>query len=113
MGDAVSKVCNGYDAAHEYSKSYYLHGLAVQMADGLAEWTHRKILKELEIPGQGKRYSFGYPACPELGDQVKQFKIMQVEKHMNVTLTEAFQMEPEQSTSALVVHHPEAKYYSV
>lgn len=113
MGSEVSKVCNAHDAGHEYSKSYYLHGLAVQMADGLAEWLHRRILKELNIEGQGKRYSFGYPACPELGDQVKQFKLMQVEKYMAVTLTEAYQMEPEQSTSAMVVHHPQAKYYSV
>lgn len=118
MGPEVTKVCNQLDKDHEYSKAYYMHGLAVQLAEGLAEWTHRRIKKELQINNlpendQGKRYSFGYPACPELGDQVKQFKLMQVEKYMQVTMTEAYQMEPEQSTSALVVHHPKAKYYSV
>jgi 5-methyltetrahydrofolate--homocysteine methyltransferase len=114
MGPRVSEVCNALDQAGEYAKSYYLHGVAVQMADALAEWTHRRIKAELGMtPEQGKRYSFGYPACPDLGDQVKQFALMEVKRHMSITLTEAYQMEPEQSTSALVIHHPDAKYYSI
>lgn len=114
MGHQVSKVCNALDRSHEYSRGYYIHGLAVQMADALAEWLHRRVQNELGIPQeQGKRYSFGYPACPDLSQQVKQFELMEVSRYMNVTLTEAFQMEPEQSTSALVVHHPEAKYFTV
>lgn len=114
MGPNVTKVCNAIDAAGEYSKSYYLHGLAVQLADGLAEWAHRRIKRELNMAeDQGKRYSFGYPACPDLADQALQFKLMQVTKHTNITLTEAFQIQPEQSTSAMVIHHPDAKYYSV
>lgn len=114
MGHRVAQVCNELDQAHEYSKSYYLHGLAVQMAEALAEWAHRMIRRELGLAGeQGKRYSFGYPACPDLADQARQFDLMEVSRYTEIRLTEAFQIEPEQSTSAMVVHHPEAKYYSV
>ncbi len=114
MGYSVGAKCNALDQAGEYSKSYYLHGLAVQMAEALAEWSHRMIRKELGIEnGQGKRYSFGYPACPDLSDQVKQFALMEVSTYTNILLTEAYQIEPEQSTSALIVHHPDAKYYSI
>lgn len=114
MGHQVSKVCNALDQAGEYSKSYYLHGLAVQLADGLAEWAHRRVRKELGMTeAQGKRYSFGYPACPDLSEQKKQFALMEVSKYTTIQLTEAFQIEPEQSTSALVIHHPDAKYYSI
>ncbi len=114
MGHEVSKVCNALDKAGEYARSYYLHGLAVQMADALAEWAHRHIKKELGMAEtQGKRYSFGYPACPDLGEQAKQFDLMDVSRLTEIKLTEAFQIEPEQSTSALVVHHPDAKYYSI
>lgn len=114
MGDNVSAFCNALDKKNEYSRSYYIHGLAVQMADALAEWTHRRIKAELGMqPEQGKRYSFGYPACPDLADQVKQFKLMRVSEHTTIQLTDAYQIIPEQSTSALVVHHSAAKYYSV
>ncbi len=113
MGHRVGEVGNALDRQGEYSRSYYLHGLAVQMAEALAEWSHRMILTELGLPiGQGKRYSFGYPACPDLADQAKQFELMEVSKYTGIRLTEAYQIEPEQSTSAMVVHHPEAKYYS-
>lgn len=114
MGDRVNEVCQAYDDDHEYSRSYYLHGLAVQMAEGLAEWNHQQIRQELELkPGTGKRYSFGYPACPNLEDHPKLFDILEAQKHTTVKLTEAYQIDPEQSTSAIVMHHPEAKYYSV
>ena len=84
------------------------------MADALAEWSHRRIRRELGINEvQGKRYSFGYPACPDLSDQKELFELLEVSTHTDIKLTEAFQIEPEQSTSALVVHHPDAKYYAV
>jgi len=88
--------------------------LAVQMADAVAEWAHRRVKSELGMAAdQGKRYSFGYPACPDLADQVKQFKLMRVTELTSIQLTEAYQIIPEQSTSALVIHHPKAKYYAV
>ncbi len=114
MGRKIGQVCNELDQAGEYSKSYYLHGLAVQMADALAEWAHRHIRRELGMAAdQGKRYSFGYPACPDLSEQARQFELMEVTRHTNITLTDAYQIEPEQSTSAMVIHHPQAKYYSI
>jgi 5-methyltetrahydrofolate--homocysteine methyltransferase len=114
MGREITQECNRLDQASEYAKSYYLHGLGVQMAEGLAQWAHHYILKELNLPlERGKRYSFGYPACPDLSDQAKQFALLDAQAQLGVSLTEAFLIEPEQSTSALIIHHPEAKYYSV
>ncbi|MCA9806812.1 MAG: methionine synthase [Cyanobacteria bacterium HKST-UBA06] len=114
MGHRVSEVCEALDKQDEYSRSYYLHGLATQMAEGLAEWNHRQIRAELAMtPEQGKRYSFGYPACPDLSAQVLQFALMDVAQHTTIQLTDHHQIVPEQSTSAFIVHHPKAKYYSV
>lgn len=115
MGRKVGQVCSELDTAHEYSRSYYLHGLAVQMAEGLAEWMHRHIRTELSLPSdRGKRYSFGYPACPDLADQQKLFRLLKTDTHAPfINLTDAFQIEPEQSTSAIIIHHPKAKYYAV
>ena len=114
MGHRVSEVCEALDKQDEYSRSYYLHGLATQMAEGLAEWNHRQIRAELAMtPEQGKRYSFGYPACPDLSAQVLQFALMDVAQHTTIQLTDHHQIVPEQSTGAFIVHHPKAKYYSV
>jgi 5-methyltetrahydrofolate--homocysteine methyltransferase len=92
----------------------------------MAELFHKRIREELGIAGkdakeirrlfsqgyQGARYSFGYPACPRLEDQVKLFELLKPER-IGVFLTEEYQMEPEQSTSAIVVHHPEARYFTI
>ena len=102
------------DALGEYSKALFVHGLAVSAAEGLAEWHHRRIRRELGIEGErGKRYSFGYSACPELADQAKLFKLLGPEASIGVTLTSAYQLVPEASTSAIIVHHPAAVYYMV
>jgi 5-methyltetrahydrofolate--homocysteine methyltransferase len=99
--------------------------MAVQMAEGLAEWGHARIRKELgygELEPdnirdmlaqryQGSRYSFGYPACPNVADQLQQLKIMGTER-MGMTMDESEQLYPEQSTTALIVYHPTAKYFS-
>jgi 5-methyltetrahydrofolate--homocysteine methyltransferase len=111
----------------EYTKYLYLHGLSVETAEGLAELHHKKMREELGIAGEdapairdlfhqkyrGSRYSFGYPACPNLEDQTKLFALLDPEKNVGVRLTSGFLLEPEQSTSALVVHHPGAKYFVV
>ena len=102
------------NAAGEYSKALFVHGLGVAAAEGLAEWHHRKLRAELGLEeDRGKRYSFGYSACPDLADQAKLFKLLQPEDSIGVHLTSAFQLVPEASTSALIVHHPQASYYMV
>ncbi len=113
MGTAVDDLTEQLQAQGDYSRSYYIHGLGVSLAEALAELTNRIVRKGLGLPGeQGKRYSWGYPACPDLEDHAKLFQILPTDR-IGVTLTEAFQLVPEQSTAAIVVHHPEAKYFSI
>jgi 5-methyltetrahydrofolate--homocysteine methyltransferase len=111
----------------EYTKYLYLHGLSVETAEALAEYHHKLMREELGIAGEdsphirdlfhqkyrGSRYSFGYPACPNLEDQTKLFALLHPEENVGVRLTSGFLLEPEQSTSAIVVHHPAAKYFVV
>jgi len=111
----------------EYTKYLYLHGLSVETAEALAELHHKKMREELGLAGddapeirdlfhqkyRGSRYSFGYPACPHLEDQTRLFALLKPEENVGVRLTSAFLLEPEQSTSAIVVHHPGAKYFVV
>jgi 5-methyltetrahydrofolate--homocysteine methyltransferase len=111
----------------EYTKYLYLHGLSVETAEALAEYHHRLMRQELGIAGddsphirdlfhqkyRGSRFSFGYPACPNLEDQTKLFALLHPEENVGVRLTSGFLLEPEQSTSAIVVHHPAAKYFVV
>jgi 5-methyltetrahydrofolate--homocysteine methyltransferase len=83
------------------------------MAEATAEWLHRRINAEFGIPQeQGRRYSWGYPACPELEDHRVVFGILPAQE-IGVTLTEGFQLVPEQSTAAIVLHHPQARYFAV
>ena len=98
----------------------------METAEALAELWHKRIREELGIAGkdapeirklfsqgyQGSRFSFGYPACPHLEDQVKLFELLKPDR-IGVTLSDEYQMEPEQSTSAIVVHHPEARYFTI
>jgi 5-methyltetrahydrofolate--homocysteine methyltransferase len=111
----------------EYTRYLYLHGLSVETAEALAEFHHKKMREELGIAAEdsphirdlfhqkyrGSRYSFGYPACPHLEDQTKLFALLHPEENVGVRLTTGFLLEPEQSTSAIVVHHPGAKYFVV
>jgi 5-methyltetrahydrofolate--homocysteine methyltransferase len=101
-------------ASDRYSDGYFLHGLAVQTAEAAAEYLHQIIRNELGMRAdQGKRYSWGYPAIPSLEDHRKVFDLLPAEKELGMSLTPAFQLVPEQSTAAIVVHHPEAKYFLV
>jgi 5-methyltetrahydrofolate--homocysteine methyltransferase len=114
VGDAATRRFDELQQAGEYTEAFYSHGLAVETAEAVAEWLHRKIRRELGISGaQGKRYSWGYGACPDLDDHAQVFKLLPVEEALGMTLTSAYQLVPEQSTAALIVHHPEAKYYAV
>jgi 5-methyltetrahydrofolate--homocysteine methyltransferase len=101
-------------AAGDYSEGYFTHGLAVQTAEATANYLHEHIRRELGLqPEQGKRYSWGYPAIPELEDHRKVFDLLPAEKELGMSLSPAYQLIPEQSTAAIIVHHPQAKYYSV
>jgi 5-methyltetrahydrofolate--homocysteine methyltransferase len=102
------------EAAGEYSEAYFLHGLAVQMAEATANYLHAHILRELGLPANcGKRYSWGYPAIPDLEDHRKVFDLLPAESALGMNLTSAYQLVPEQSTAAIIVHHPDAKYFNV
>jgi 5-methyltetrahydrofolate--homocysteine methyltransferase len=97
----------------DYGESYFLHGFSVQAAEALAEYTHTRIRRELGIAdGRGKRYSWGYGACPDLAQHGIVFNLLQAPERIGVTLTEAFQIVPEQSTAAIVMHHPKATYFN-
>jgi len=113
VGDNATRLCAEWEAAGEFTRAYFLHGLAVETAEAMAEFWHRRVRAEMGLPpDQGKRYSAGYPAWPDLADQRGVWEILHPER-IGITLTEAHQMVPEQSTSAIVVWHPEASYYAV
>jgi 5-methyltetrahydrofolate--homocysteine methyltransferase len=126
VGRRASEYAHELFKSDNYSDYLYFHGLSVETAEALAEFWHKRIREELSIAGsdaailsrlfhqqyQGSRYSFGYPACPRLEDQEKLFTLLDP-ACIEVSLSEEFQLEPEQSTSAIIVHHPEAKYFSI
>jgi 5-methyltetrahydrofolate--homocysteine methyltransferase len=125
MGRRISEVSAGLFAEDRYQDYLYAHGFGVEMAEALAELWHRRIREELGIAGddgptkeawfrqeyRGSRYSFGYAACPDLEDQAKLAQLIDFSE-IGVEVTEEFMLDPEQSTSAIVVHHPEAKYFN-
>lgn len=116
VGRAASELVERLQRAGEYAEAYFIHGLAMEAAEGLAEWTNRRIKRELGLSPAGRgglRYSWGYPACPDLEEQEKLYALMPVADAIGVRLTAGYQLDPEASTAALVVHHPEAKYFSV
>ncbi len=127
IGHVASEVTQRLFEAGDFTRYLYLHGLSVETAEALAELSHKHMREEMGIAGldapvtrdlfhqkyQGSRYSFGYPACPNLEDQTKIFDLLHPEETIGVRLTEGFHLEPEQSTDALIVHHPQAKYFVV
>ena len=127
VGQRASDIAREWFAADRYQDYLYLHGLGVELAEALAEYVHRNIRAELGFAGDeprdiedlfaqkyhGSRYSFGYPACPNLADQVPLLELLQADRIGVRVSDESFQLHPEQSTSAIVVHHPQAKYFSV
>ena len=126
MGSRATEYAQELFAQDKYTDYLYFHGLSVESAEGLAEVIHKRIRAELGYAGddaknkmqlfqqgyRGTRYSFGYPACPNLEDQRQLFELLEPER-VGIQLTEEFQLVPEQSTSAVVVHHPEAKYFNI
>jgi 5-methyltetrahydrofolate--homocysteine methyltransferase len=126
VGRKASAVTRELFEEHNYTDYLYLHGLSVESAEALAELWHRRMREELGIAGEdspeltrifrqgyrGSRFSPGYPACPNLEDQAKLFTLLEPER-IGVELSQEFQLDPEQSTSAIVLHHPEAKYFNI
>jgi 5-methyltetrahydrofolate--homocysteine methyltransferase len=115
VGEVATETFDKMQNANEYSEAYFFHGLAVQTAEATATYVHQHIARELGIPtARGKRYSWGYPACPDLADHELILKLLpEAATKIGMQLTSAFQWMPEQSTAAIVVHHPQAKYYNV
>ena len=102
------------ERAGDYAKGYFLRGLASSTAEALAELSQRRIRRELGLAtDQGKRYSWGYPACPDLEQQHAILGLLEAQRLIGVSLTDAHQLIPEHSTAAIVVHHPEASYFAV
>ena len=125
MGNTISKAAAELFAKNEYREYLELHGLSVQLTEALAEYWHQRIREEMQIRAEdspelqgildqgyrGSRYSFGYPACPDIEQQVQLCELLEPGR-IGVELSEEFQLHPEQSTSAIIVHHPEAKYFN-
>jgi 5-methyltetrahydrofolate--homocysteine methyltransferase len=126
MGEVAGRHSAELFGGNRYADYLYFHGLSVEAAEALAELWHKRIREELGIAGkdatdikrlfaqgyQGARYSFGYPACPNLGDQVKLMELLEGER-IGVTLSDEYQLIPEQSTTAIIVHHADARYFTV
>ncbi|MEK7818864.1 MAG: vitamin B12 dependent-methionine synthase activation domain-containing protein [Bacteroidota bacterium] len=126
MGKRASEFAQQLYSNNNYKDYLFFHGLSVESAEALAELWHKKIREELGFANkdakeikrlfsqgyQGARYSFGYPACPNLEDSTKLFELLEPER-IGVNLTEEFMMEPEQSTDAIIIHHPQARYFNI
>ena len=125
VGARIAEATAELFAANSYREYMELHGLSVQLAEALAEYWHARVRDELGFAGEdpdsteglfkveyrGCRYSFGYPACPDLEDRTKIVELLKPER-INVRLSEEYQLHPEQSTDAIVAHHPEASYFN-
>jgi 5-methyltetrahydrofolate--homocysteine methyltransferase len=114
MGNRASQETERMQAAGDYSEAYFLHGLSVQMAEAMADYVNARICDELQLTGEaGRRYSWGYAAIPELADHERVFRLLGVPEAIDVTLTQSFQLVPEQSTAAIIVPHPGSVYFAV
>ena len=110
VGNKVAKIIEQWNKEDKYADAYYLHGLAVEVAEALAEWVNLKIKTELNLEKGGLRYSWGYPSCPDVSQHNLVWKLLEPKKS-GMSLTESGQIIPEQSTAAIVIHHPEAEYF--
>jgi 5-methyltetrahydrofolate--homocysteine methyltransferase len=112
-GDEVTRLMASLEADGEYAEQLFVHGLGVQTAEGMAEWLHARVRTELGIaPAQGRRYSWGYPSCPEQSELTKVFRLLDAPS-IGLQLSGGFAVEPEQSTLAIVAHHPQAIYFGM
>jgi 5-methyltetrahydrofolate--homocysteine methyltransferase len=113
VGDEVTELMAQLEREGEFAEQLFTHGLGVQTAEGLAEWLHSRARAELGIaPDQGRRYSWGYPACPDQSEHEKVFRLLDAPS-IGLRLSGGFALEPEQSTLAIVAHHPQAVYFGM
>jgi 5-methyltetrahydrofolate--homocysteine methyltransferase len=113
VGAEVTELMDRLGAEGEVTEQYYVHGIGVQAAEGLAEWLHSEVRRGLEIPlDQGRRYSWGYPACPDQSEHEKVWRLLGLES-IGMTLSGGYAVMPEQSTVAIVAHHPQAVYFGM
>ncbi len=112
-GDQVTELMAHLEAGGEFAEQLFVHGLGVQTAEGMAEWLHAKVRADLAIaPAQGRRYSWGYPACPEQSEHEKVFRLLNAPT-IGLRLSGGYAIEPEQSTLAILAHHPQALYFGM
>jgi len=113
VGDELLERSNALMRGGDYGEGYYLHGFGVRLAEAAAEYVHRLMRRELGIaPDRGLRYAWGYPACPDHRQHELVFRLLPAREKLGMALTEAGALVPELATAAIVVHHPEAKYFS-
>ena len=110
VGNKVADIIEKWNKEDKYTDAYYLHGLAVEVAEALAQWVNQKIKSELKLEKGGLRYSWGYPSCPDVAQHSLVWQLLEPEKS-GMNLTESGQIIPEQSTAAIVLHHPDAEYF--
>ena len=112
-GSEVTELMAKLEADGEFAEQLFVHGLGVQTAEGLAEWLHSKIREDLDIGNtQGRRYSWGYPAVPDQSEHLKVQALLGTET-IGMTISPGFAPEPEQSTLAIIAHHPDATYFGM
>jgi 5-methyltetrahydrofolate--homocysteine methyltransferase len=113
VGPLVTELIERLEREGEFAEQLFTHGIGVQAAEGLAEWLHSQVRRDLAIdPDQGRRYSWGYPACPEQSEHEKVWRLLELEQ-IGMTLSDGFAVLPEQSTVAIVAHHPQAVYFGM
>ncbi|HEX6687313.1 MAG TPA: methionine synthase [Solirubrobacterales bacterium] len=113
VGPEVTELIERLESEGEFAEQLFVHGLGVQAAEGLAEWLHARVRRELGIdPDQGRRYSWGYPACPDQSEHEKVWRLLDLEQ-IGMTLSDGYAVMPEQSTVAIVAHHPQAVYFGM
>jgi 5-methyltetrahydrofolate--homocysteine methyltransferase len=113
VGPEVTELIERLESDGEFAEQLYVHGLGVQAAEGLAEWLHARVRADLGIePDQGRRYSWGYPACPDQSEHEKVWRLLRLEE-IGMTLSGGYAVMPEQSTVAIVAHHPQAVYFGM
>jgi 5-methyltetrahydrofolate--homocysteine methyltransferase len=113
-GDEVTELMAKLEADAEFAEQLFTHGLGVQTAEGLSEWLHWRVRNDLGIPEtQGRRYSWGYPAVPEQSEHEKVYRLLEATERIGLKLSGGYAVEPEQSTLAIIAHHPQATYFGM
>ena len=113
VGPEVTELMAQLEQEGEFAEQLFTHGMGVQTAEGLAEWLHAEVRRELRIePDQGRRYSWGYPACPDQSEHEKVWRLLELER-IGMSLSDGYAVTPEQSTVAIVAHHPQAVYFGM